>query len=263
MKNGYDQFFKQAKKNAASGSQQTHRVSDLSFKTQEAPAFAASKKRRIRSKKNVPYVLILSIFLATASVGYLFIHVDEVESWIAKVEIGFFESSLAQADKPVSETPTTPATLPAKASTADTKTVEAKGTTETTGETEDHLKVLAERKRQLDEREAELARVEAELEEQKKELEKKMQELEQTRRSISSVLEDKVKVDDQRIETLVQMYSNMRAPQAAKIFETLDETLAIEILGRMKKKNAADIMNLIKPEKAQIFSEKFAGYRNK
>jgi flagellar motility protein MotE (MotC chaperone) len=29
----------------------------------------------------------------------------------------------------------------------------------------------------------------------------------------------------------------------------------------MKKKNAADIMNLLKPEKAQTISEKYAGYK--
>jgi flagellar motility protein MotE (MotC chaperone) len=29
----------------------------------------------------------------------------------------------------------------------------------------------------------------------------------------------------------------------------------------MKKKTAADILNLIKPEKAQIFAERFTGYR--
>jgi flagellar motility protein MotE (MotC chaperone) len=53
----------------------------------------------------------------------------------------------------------------------------------------------------------------------------------------------------------------MKPQQAAKVFETLDEDLVIEILGRMKKKNAADILNLVKPEKAQILAERYAGYR--
>ncbi len=78
------------------------------------------------------------------------------------------------------------------------------------------------------------------------------------------MLEDRVKVDDQKSRYgLVQMYSNMKAPQAAKVFETMDEDLAVEILGRMKKKNAADIMNLLKPEKAQVLSEMFAGYKRR
>lgn len=90
-----------------------------------------------------------------------------------------------------------------------------------------------------------------------------MTELEGTRRSIASILDEKVKVDDQKIETLVQMYSNMKAQQAAKIFETMDEDLAVAILGRMKKKNAAEVMNLMKAERAQLFSEKYAGYKKK
>ncbi len=53
----------------------------------------------------------------------------------------------------------------------------------------------------------------------------------------------------------------MKPNQAAKIFETMDEDLVIEILTKMKKKTAADILNLIKVEKAQLFAEKFAGYR--
>jgi flagellar motility protein MotE (MotC chaperone) len=60
---------------------------------------------------------------------------------------------------------------------------------------------------------------------------------------------------------LVQVYSNMKPNQAAKVFETMDEDLVIEILGRMKKKNAADILNLVKVDKAQKFSERYAGYR--
>ncbi|WP_221932208.1 MotE family protein [Ectopseudomonas mendocina] len=95
------------------------------------------------------------------------------------------------------------------------------------------------------------------------ELEKRLKELEEMRSKISGILEDRVKADDEKVDTLVQMYTNMKPPQAAKVFETMDEDLAIEILGRMKKKNAADIMNLLKPEKAQILSEMFAGYKRR
>jgi len=92
-------------------------------------------------------------------------------------------------------------------------------------------------------------------------LQKQIAELEKMRTSISTMLEERVKADDQKIDTLVQFYSNMKPPQAAKIFETIDEDLAVQILGRMKKKNAADVLNLMQAEKAQMFTEKFAGYK--
>jgi flagellar motility protein MotE (MotC chaperone) len=127
----------------------------------------------------------------------------------------------------------------------------------------DHLSKLNDRKKELDEREEELNRMEQELQAQKTELDKRMQELEGVRRGISSVLEEKVAVDSKKVDTLVLMYSDMKPPQAAKVFETMDEDLAVEILGRMKKKSAADIMNLLKPDKAQVLTEKFAGYKRK
>ena len=102
----------------------------------------------------------------------------------------------------------------------------------------------------------------AEIEKQKIEIEEKVKKIEETRSKISSVLEEKIKTDDAKIDTLVQMYSSMKPQQVAKVFETLDEDLVIDILGRMKKKVAGDILNLVKPEKAQIFAERFAGYRS-
>ncbi len=122
---------------------------------------------------------------------------------------------------------------------------------------------MNERKRDLDAREEELNKLEQELSQQREIVEKKMAELELTRKSISSTLEEKVQADDKKIENLVQVYSTMKPPQAAKALEEMDETLAIEIIGRMKKKNAAEVMNLVKPEKVKVFSEKYAGYKQK
>jgi flagellar motility protein MotE (MotC chaperone) len=55
----------------------------------------------------------------------------------------------------------------------------------------------------------------------------------------------------------------MKPQQAAKVFETIDEDLAVEVLTKMKKKSAADILNLLKADRAQSLSEKYAGYKRK
>ena len=55
----------------------------------------------------------------------------------------------------------------------------------------------------------------------------------------------------------------MKPQQAAKVFETMDEDLAVEIIGRMKRKPAAEILNLLKAEKAQVISEKYTGYKRR
>jgi len=120
---------------------------------------------------------------------------------------------------------------------------------------------LDERKKSLDQREAELNKLEEELQQQKVMLEKRLKELDELRTRISNRLDEKVKIDQEKVDKLVEVYSNMKAQNAAKIIEDINEDLAIEILSKMKKKSAADILNLLKPEKAQKISEKFAGYK--
>ena len=53
----------------------------------------------------------------------------------------------------------------------------------------------------------------------------------------------------------------MKPKQAAEVIGSLNEELAVEVLAKMKKKNAAEIMNLLPPDKARILSEKYTGYR--
>ena len=81
------------------------------------------------------------------------------------------------------------------------------------------------------------------------------------RQEISKILKNRIDMDNEKINKLVDFYSNMKPAQAAQVFAEINEDLAVEVLGRMKKKNAAAIMNLLKPDKAQVLSEKFAGYR--
>jgi len=120
---------------------------------------------------------------------------------------------------------------------------------------------LEARKAQLDAKELELQKLEAELQKQKDELEQRLGQLEEVRRRIASKLDEKVKVDQQKVESLVAVYQNMKPQQAAKIFEDMNEDLAVEVLTKMKNKSAAEILNMVKPEKAKILSERFAGYK--
>jgi flagellar motility protein MotE (MotC chaperone) len=242
MSSGYDQFFKSARK-AANGEKP---ASQHSAKSKEQSLRTMIKKKR----KPSPFPIGATFISLIGFLGalYFFQNQETVLKYLSAIEISFFTVASAQADKVEKK-----------------KTEEPKPTepvlAEPTGSELGHLTKLVERKKELDAREEELARVEAELGEQKAALQRRLAELEQMRSNISSMLEDRVKADDQKIETLVQFYSNMKPPQAAKIFETIDEDLAVQILGRMKKKSAADILNLIKPEKAQMFTEKFAGYK--
>ena len=99
------------------------------------------------------------------------------------------------------------------------------------------------------------------MQQQKGELEKKLAALEDVRGKIATKLEDKVKVDQAKVESLVSVYANMKPVQAAQIISGINEDLAVEVLGKMKNKAAAEILNLMDPDKAKKLSEHFAGFR--
>lgn len=242
MKTGYDQFFKKAKQTAA---------------VQSRSQSIRNLKQKSKPKRKFP-VTQLGIFLLFGLGGIASLdHLDEIEAQFKKIDITM---GMAHAQDKVS-----PAEMKESLSDAKFLTPVGAAAPETSKEKKpddaDYLFKLAERKKTLDQREEDLNKMAAEIEKQKLEIVQQVKKIEETRAKISSVLEEKIKTDDAKVDTLVQMYSNMKPQQVAKVFETLDEDLVIEILSRMKKKVAGDILNLVKPEKAQIFAERFAGYR--
>lgn len=259
MKNGYDQFFRNARKAAAGETP----AAKPKFRVKPTPRFELTAgqleeelRRRAgvkarRKRRSFPWGLTLASGLGVLAAGWALLNADLIEKHVKSVEIAWLGSAEAQEAAPVAAARPAPAEATAK---VDREPSQADI---------DHLSKLNDRKRELDAREQEIARQEAELARMKEEIDRRVGELESMRARISEMLAERVKTDEQKVETLVQMYSNMKPPQAARIFESMDEDLAVEILGRMKKKNAADIMNLLKPEKAQVFSEKYAGYKRK
>lgn len=265
MKNGYDQFFKNARKTktpaslhkASSTNKKNISNDELKQKISEQMVEAKIKKSlNVKKAKNKSHpILIFSIFgFIVCLFGFLF-H-EDVEKFVDKVEINFLDEVQAK-DK------TSVESVPKEKTNVDSANEVLKKESEKKVEIADdeHFLKLQSRKDELDQREEELKRKEQAIKEKEVALEVRLKELEEMRSKISSILEERTKTDEKKLETLVQVYTSMKPPQAAKVFETLDEDLAVELLGRMKKKSAADIMNLLKPEKAQLFSERIAGYR--
>ncbi|MCE3011398.1 MAG: hypothetical protein LW875_12390 [Proteobacteria bacterium] len=271
MKSGYDQFFKQARKNATGQAPvRAQPKSKINFDELQKKAekkeqinsqdLAKALRQRMRPQvlnqkrrsRKTPFALITFSILGVVGASLGLHYHEDIYHIVKKVEIGILSPAAAETAAPAASSGAE-AAKPAEPALTDKK--------EFTQEEINHFGKLNERKRELDAREEELNRMETEITAQKVELEKRLADLETTRQNISKILEERVEADAQKVDTLVQMYSNMKPAQAAKVFETMDEDLAVEILGKMKKKNAAEIMNLIKPEKAQVFSEKYAGYK--
>ncbi|MCC6278009.1 MAG: hypothetical protein IT289_08855 [Oligoflexia bacterium] len=229
------------------------------------------KKAELAKKKNRPKGARIKIWLtgtmliATAGgAGYLF-STPMGTRLLDRVEVSFLGEAVAeQKAKKEEAKPQAKETSEGKKDPTEVGPVAGQHDGANKAWTDEELALftkLEARKAQLDNREAELQKVEAELQNQKAELEKRLAELDELRAKIANRLDDKVKIDEQKVETLVSVYSNMKPSQAAKVLETANEDLVIAVLGRMKNKNAAEILNLMDAEKAKKLSEKFAGFR--
>lgn len=242
MKTGYEQHFKKVKQQSSKG--------------QPAKPVTRGKAAKSGAKEmKSPFpVMPLLFFVVIAGSGLIFLdNFDSAETFLKKIE---FSMGTAQAEEV--KVPAVVSEAANGAGNPDQKTVRVEGKKI---DDADYLFKLAERKKQLDQREEELNKVAAQIEKQKVEITEKLAKLDEVRNKISTALEERIKTDDGKVETLVQMYTNMKPQQAAAVFEKLDEDLVIEILGRMKKKSAADILNLVKAEKAQVLAERYTGYR--
>ena len=245
MQNPYGQHFKKRKEVARK------QVTPVA-KKKTLPV--ASKRRRSKFPMlALVQGLVLLAFLAVA------LHYEKpLMDKLAKIELGIFGKAVAQnASKPAGQAIKKKDSLDKFAEEKKNKQAQKKSWTE---EEIALFSALEARKQQLDQREQNLARLEKELKQQQEELQKQLAEMKRVRADISSQLEESIQKDDERINKLVEVYSNMKPQQAAKVIEKIDESLAIRVLAKMKKKNAAEVLNLLEPDKAKLLSEKYVGY---
>tara|TARA_B100001248_G_scaffold262689_1_gene260940 strand:+ start:3719 stop:4468 length:750 start_codon:yes stop_codon:yes gene_type:complete len=213
----------------------------------------ANQKRRKRKKRPFPVRLasgcVVSLVILSGFHYYQKEVLDYLKNMNVKVKVSPVTKVNAEEKKEAAK--------PAK------KQVEVQNKEEWTDEEIRIFQGLEERRKELDQREKNLNALADEIQSQRQDLDKKLAEIKKIREDISSALSTEVNKDEKRVQKLVEVYSNMKPALAAKLFEELDEKLAIEILGKMKKANAANILNYIEPAKARRLSEKYAGYINK
>ena len=207
MKSGYDQFFVKAKENSTQ-QQSTGQSSKY------ARLVAQKRAEKNKNKKSFPILPIFSFGACILAIFLLIEKFDDIESYISKIEIGL---GTAQAE-------TTPAATEAAQSESHAKSAEATPAApvasvgEAKEDNADYLFKLAERKKELDVREEEINKKSAEVNKQKLEIEAKLKQLEESREKIASMLKERITADSQKVDNLVQVYSNMKANQAAKVF---------------------------------------------
>lgn len=112
-------------------------------------------------------------------------------------------------------------------------------------------KDLAKRRKELDKRAEKLKRKKALLQAAEKEIDKKHKELKNLRDEIKALLKKQSAQKEERISSLVKIYSGMKADDAARIFNTLEMDVLVAVMSRMSERNLAPILAEMDSEKAR------------
>lgn len=110
---------------------------------------------------------------------------------------------------------------------------------------------LANRRKDIEERERELVLREALLKAAQQEIEQKYKELEGLKGEIQGLLEQQNDEEKKRIASLVKIYEGMKAKDAARIFDTLDMDVLLQVLGQMSERKSAPIIAAMSADRAR------------
>lgn len=248
LQNSYSQHFQKRKQ--VSRDEQNSAMS-LSKRKSNLPS-----KRNNRKRKPFPVGALISCIVLLIAFIYAFENEEKIVKSLSKIEISVFGKAKAQGE-PTKKAPKPKSTLDKFSDEKEAKKVAKKTWTD---EEIALFTQLEQRKSELDQREENLKKLEVELKQQQEDIKKNLAELRKIRTKISQGLEQKIEKDEEKVDKLVAVYSNMKPQQAAKVMEKIDEELAIRVLAKMKKKSAAEVLNLLEPEKAKRLSEKYVGY---
>ena len=115
-------------------------------------------------------------------------------------------------------------------------------------------KDLAERRRLLEARQKELSVREALLQAAENELEQKYQELLSLREEIQGLLGQLDEQEGERVASLVKIYEGMKPKEAARIFNTLDLDVLLNVVSRMSERKSAPIIAAMDPPRARTLT---------
>jgi flagellar motility protein MotE (MotC chaperone) len=113
------------------------------------------------------------------------------------------------------------------------------------------LERLAERRAELDARARELDMRESLLMAAEKRLEARVAELKELEARVNNAVQAKSEEEAGRLKNLITMYENMKAKDAARIFDRLDIRVLIEVAIGLNPRRMSDIMAQMMPEAAE------------
>ena len=113
------------------------------------------------------------------------------------------------------------------------------------------LESLQLRRQELEARSREMEVRDSLLKAAEKRIEQRLQDLKDTETRISGASAKRDEDDLAKFKSLVTMYENMKAKEAAKIFDRLDLRVLVEIAQKMNPRRMSDILGVMTPEAAE------------
>jgi flagellar motility protein MotE (MotC chaperone) len=117
---------------------------------------------------------------------------------------------------------------------------------------------LQERRAELDARAKEIEMRESLLKAAERRLEGRLAELKDLEARINSAVQSREEGDATRFKNVVTMYENMKAKDAAKIFDRLDLRVLIEVAREINPRRMSDILAQMQPDAAQQLTVELA-----
>jgi flagellar motility protein MotE (MotC chaperone) len=160
-----------------------------------------------------------------------------------------FRASYPVAEKPAAEKAREPVLTPSEAFAQEEAAENA------TARQSPDDRQLSLNPRELQRKEEDLRRREQELKELEKRIDAKLKNLSELEGRLQKMLEEADVLKDKKLRHLVDVYSNMKAKQAAAVLETLDQEIAVKILAGMRGRQAGEILTYVEAGKAAKLSE--------
>jgi len=120
------------------------------------------------------------------------------------------------------------------------------------------LESLQQRRQELEARAREMEVRDSLLKAAEKRIEQKLQELKESETRATGVAAEKKEAEAAKFKSLVSMYENMKAKDAAKIFDRLDLRVLIEVADAMNPRRMSDILGLMDPAAAEKLTVELA-----
>jgi len=123
------------------------------------------------------------------------------------------------------------------------------------------LQSLQKRREELDQRDAAILQREATLKVAEGRVDQKLAELTELKAGIEKLLDLQKQKQNDEVESLVKIYSAMKAPDAARIFNTLDMPVLLSVVSHMKEQKSATIIAAMQPDRARELTARLADLR--